>query len=59
MHACRADAAAVGPKPERGYKVIKIAPDGRCLFRALASGLSYNQGYYTVGTEEEEKDAGA
>lgn len=55
----KVDAKATGPKPERGYKIIKIAPDGRCLFRALASGMSYNQGYYTVGTEEEEKDADA
>ena len=45
--------------PERGFKVIKIAPDGRCLFRALAAGMSYNQGYFIVGSEEEEHDAGA
>ena len=24
-------------------RIVKIAPDGRCMFRALASGMSYNQ----------------
>ena len=28
------------------------------MFRALASGMSFNQGYYIVGSEEEEADAG-
>ncbi len=40
------------------FRIVKIAPDGKCMFRALASGMSYNQGFYIVGSEEEESDAG-
>lgn len=45
--------------PELDWKIVKIKGDGRCMFRALASGMSWNQGHYIVGSEEEEKDAGA
>lgn len=41
------------------FRIVKIAPDGKCMFRALASGMSFNAGYYIVGSEEEEADAGA
>ena len=40
------------------FRIVKIAPDGKCMFRALASGMSFNAGYYIVGSEEEEADAG-
>ncbi len=40
------------------FRITKVRPDGKCMFRALASGMSYNQGYYIAGSEEEEADAG-
>jgi hypothetical protein len=29
-----------GPKLEKGLRIVKVKPDGRCLFRALVSFLS-------------------
>jgi hypothetical protein len=55
----RAEAAAADPRRVRhDFRIVKIAPDGKCMFRALASGMSFNAGYYIVGSEEEEADAG-
>ena len=57
----RAEAAAAAADPRRvrhDFRIVKIAPDGKCMFRALASGMSFNAGYYIVGSEEEEADAG-
>ncbi|KAK9819967.1 hypothetical protein WJX72_004558 [[Myrmecia] bisecta] len=42
---------------ERTFRVAKVKPDGRCMFRALAKGLAHNKGsFLSERTEEEEAD---
>jgi hypothetical protein len=55
----KAEAAADPRRVRHDFRIVKIAPDGKCMFRALASGMSFNAGYYIVGSEEEEADADA
>jgi len=44
-------------KQEKGYRILKIKGDGRCMFRALAQGLSRNKGIFMSGdTETKEAD---
>lgn len=42
-----------GPKLEKGLRIVKVKPDGRCLFRALAKGLTHKQGVHISGEKEE------
>ncbi|PRW56548.1 OTU domain-containing [Chlorella sorokiniana] len=48
--------AAAGPAIETGLRVVKVAGDGRCMFRALAQGLARNQGRF-LGQAAEEQEA--
>ncbi|KAL4442105.1 hypothetical protein ABPG77_011366 [Micractinium sp. CCAP 211/92] len=48
--------AAAGPAIETGLRVIRVAGDGRCMFRALAQGLARNQGRF-LGQAAEEQEA--
>ncbi|KAL4427904.1 hypothetical protein ABPG75_001993 [Micractinium tetrahymenae] len=47
--------AAAGPAIETGLRVIRVAGDGRCMFRALAQGLARNQGRFLGQTAEEQE----
>ncbi|KAI3428337.1 hypothetical protein D9Q98_006717 [Chlorella vulgaris] len=47
--------AAPGPAAETGLRVIKVDGDGRCMFRALAQGLSRNKGIFLGRTAEEQE----
>lgn len=38
-------------------RILKMKADGRCMFRAIATGLNYNQGQVISGVEIE-KEAG-
>ncbi|KAL3132074.1 hypothetical protein ABBQ32_008684 [Trebouxia sp. C0010 RCD-2024] len=51
-----AKASETQEKQERGYRILKIKGDGRCLFRALAQGLSRNKGVF-ISEETETKEA--
>lgn len=35
------------------YKVFKVKPDGRCMFRSIAQGLAHNKKIYLNGPDEE------
>ncbi|EFN58326.1 hypothetical protein CHLNCDRAFT_142358 [Chlorella variabilis] len=48
--------AAAGPAIETSLRVVKVAGDGRCMFRALAQGLARNQGRF-LGQAAEEQEA--
>ncbi|PSC69777.1 OTU domain-containing protein [Micractinium conductrix] len=47
--------AAAGPTVETGLRVVRVAGDGRCMFRALAQGLARNQGRFLGGGAEEQE----
>lgn len=52
-----AKAADLQSKQEKGFRILKIKGDGRCMFRALAQGLSRNKGVFISGeTETKEAD---
>ncbi len=55
---CRVRRAEEAPGVRHDFRIVKVKPDGKCMFRALASGMSFNQGFYIAGSEEEEADAG-
>ena len=52
-----AGGGAGGPVAETNLRVIRVAGDGRCMFRALAQGLARSQGAF-LGREAEEQEAG-
>lgn len=42
-----------GAKIEKGLRIVQVKGDGRCLFRALAKGLTHKQGVHISGDRED------
>ena len=44
-----------GPRVEHNLRIMTMIPDGRCMFRAIATGLNHNQGQMISKSEIEEE----